>query len=95
MRKGRSILAQVVEQTNRGVNTAVCQTIIEIVGEKRVLIENHRGIITYGKEEIVIKVMNGSVLVCGSSLEIIHMTKDKLVITGIIHSISLQRRELL
>ena len=67
--------------------------IIEIAGEKRVLIENHQGVAAYGKERILVNVKYGSVCICGCNLEMMQMTKEQLVIHGRIDSVGLQRRK--
>lgn len=68
------------------------QPLVELAGDRRVLIENHLGIIAYGSCETCVKVKYGSVQICGSCLEIAKMTKQQLVITGCIDTISLHRR---
>lgn len=93
MRKEHSLWNQIKEQTLHSTDAALFQSIIEVVGDHRVLIENHSGIITYGKEKVIAQVHYGSVCICGSTLEIAHITKEQLVIHGNIQSISLHRRK--
>lgn len=69
------------------------QVLVEIAGENRVLIEHHRGVREYSRERIGVKVRYGLVLVCGSCLELRCMTKEQLVISGRIDSVTLKRRE--
>ncbi len=92
MWKGRNIWEQLEGNAPDSVS-ALSQPIVEIAGHKRVLIENHRGIICYGSETITVNVKYGSVSVCGCGLEILHMTKEHLVISGTIHTVTLHRRE--
>lgn len=68
------------------------QPIVEVVGNQRVLIENHCGIKVYSREEIVANVKFGRICVCGSALEIARMTKEQLVIRGEINGIAFHRR---
>lgn len=63
--------------------------IIEVAGSNRVLIERHCGVSEYGKCKICVKVAYGFVNVFGNNLELLRMSKEQLVITGVIHSISL------
>lgn len=63
--------------------------IIEIAGNKRVLIENHVGIVKYGAEEIKIKVRKGLICIVGTCMEIAFMSKEKLVICGQIEYVRL------
>jgi sporulation protein YqfC len=67
------------------------QPLVEIVGECRVLIENHHGVTVYGCNEICVKVRYGQLCICGAGLELSRMTKQQLVITGRIDGVSLQR----
>ena len=66
--------------------------LIEIVGDKRVLIEQHCGVTEYGCQQITVKVKNGTALVLGNGLQLALMTKEKLVICGQIEGIRLTRR---
>lgn len=68
------------------------QPIIEVAGDRRVLVENHSGVRAYNSEKILINVRFGMVCVCGCGLELIRMTKEQLVIRGRIDSVSLERR---
>jgi len=63
--------------------------IIELVGQHRVLIENHHGILCYSLSEIHIKVSYGCISVNGSDLHLIQMSKEQLVISGKIDSVQL------
>jgi sporulation protein YqfC len=65
--------------------------LIEICDNRRVLIENHRGITCYGSNEIVIKVKQGSICVCGDHLYLSKMNKTKLVVSGRITAIQIQK----
>ena len=93
MGKRRNFLEQMMEQTAFSPDTVPGQPIVEIVGERRVLIENHQGVAAYGKERILVNVKFGMICVCGCNLELMHMTKAQLVIYGRIDSIGLQRRK--
>jgi len=67
------------------------QTVVELLGDCRVLIEHHRGVTEYGTSRIQVRVKFGMVSVCGEGLELCRMTGNQLVITGRIDSISLFR----
>lgn len=69
------------------------QTVAELLGERRVLIENHGGVTEYGRERIRVRVKYGELWVCGSCLEMMKMTSSQLVITGCVDSICLKRRQ--
>lgn len=92
MGKGRQFFAHMLEQNTISPEAVPGQPIIEIAGDCRVLIENHQGVAAYGRESILVNVTFGSVCVCGCRLEMMQMTKEKLVICGRIDSVQLQRR---
>lgn len=65
--------------------------LVELAGDKRVLIENHNGVIQYGSESIRIKVKYGQICICGGSLRLSFMTKGQLIINGQIDSLQIVR----
>lgn len=67
--------------------------ILELAGDRRILIEHHFGVKEYGRERITVNMKYGQVVILGTELEILRMTKDQLVICGRVSGISLQRRE--
>jgi len=67
--------------------------LIELVGDCRVLIENHCSIIEYGKERIVIKMKFGCVEICGNGMQLSQLTKSQLVVSGRITGMQLIRRK--
>ena len=92
MENRRHFIKNVIEQSLLHPEMVPGNPIVEIAGEHRVLIENHHGVAAYGKERILVKVKFGSICISGDNLEIARMTKEQLVILGIIHSVELQRR---
>lgn len=69
------------------------QTLVEIAGESRVLIENHQGVTVYECNAIHVRVCFGELCITGSGLELMRMSKCQLVITGRIDCVALQRRK--
>lgn len=65
--------------------------VVELAGERRVLLENHRGITEYGREQIRVRVRYGQVCIRGCGLIIARMTREQLVICGRIDGIDLLR----
>lgn len=92
MGKGRFFLERLAEDTDLTMETIPGQPIVELAGDRRVLIENHQGVKAYGREKILVKVKYGYVCVCGCGLELIRMTREQLVVRGRIDSVTLQRR---
>lgn len=66
--------------------------VVELAGERRVLIERHEGVTEYSQDQICVKVKYGQVCVCGGCLELTRMTKEQLVISGRIDCVKLLRR---
>lgn len=60
--------------------------IISLSGNREVYISNHRGILSYGQEEMVILVKEYQIMIKGKALSIISYTKDDLTIQGYIRS---------
>lgn len=67
------------------------QTVVELLGDRRILIEHHRGITEYSRQRIQARVKYGVLCVCGGDLELCKMTGDQLVIMGRIDSLTLFR----
>ena len=67
------------------------KTLVEIMGDSRVLIENHGGVTCYNTKKINIKTSYGLLCISGCGLALAHMSKLQLVITGCVDCISLVR----
>lgn len=93
MKERRNILQRLADEADLSGEPLPGQPIVEIAGDRRVLIENHFGVKEYSRERIGVKVKYGVITVCGCGLELIRMTKEQLVISGRIDAVSLQRRE--
>ena len=66
--------------------------ILEIAGDRRVLIEHHSGVLEYRPEQIRIRVAYGTVCVTGCGLELMRMSHRQLLIAGRIDAVCLHRR---
>lgn len=69
------------------------QTLVEIGGERRVLVENHNGVTEYSREKIMIRVKYGLICVSGCDMEMVRMSRQQLIITGRIDGVHLIRRQ--
>ncbi len=92
MKENRNWLDRLSQGLDLPGETPPGQPIVEIAGERRVLIEHHNGIVQYGRELICVKVKYGFVRICGRGLELANMTCNQLVILGHIDSVTLYRR---
>ena len=86
-KKGLKRLSERLENANSVISEV---PIVELAGEKRVLIENHKGVMEYSTEVICVKVKFGFLCIHGQQLEFTKMTKAQLVITGKIQSVVLR-----
>ena len=68
------------------------QPVVELLGEGRVLIERHFGVCQYCSQYVSVNVGFGAVVVRGAGLELMHMSKDQLVISGKIVGIEVNRK---
>ena len=69
------------------------QFLLELLGQERILIENHKGVQEYGNEKICVRTSFGSVSICGMELRLSCLSKEKLVIIGPISQIIVSRGE--
>ena len=66
------------------------KTLIELYGNERVLIEEHRGILAYGDEEIRVGTSFGCVVIEGLELRLCCMSRSQLVIRGRIAGVRME-----
>lgn len=93
MKKDRHFLERIAEGMDLTGEPVPGCPLVEISGERRVLIENHLGITQYSREEICVKVKYGCISVCGSCLDLVCMSRERLIISGNIDQVKLGRRE--
>jgi sporulation protein YqfC len=67
-------------------------SLVEIVGGKRILVENHNGVKEYEDNRIAVLVNYGLLHIKGQNLKLRRITKDHLLIMGSIHSVEIERR---
>lgn len=93
MEAKRRIVERLIQGADLSEEALPKQEIVEIVGDHRVLIENHCGLVHYSREMICVKVRFGTLRICGSSLELARMTFEQLAVTGIIESVTIVKKE--
>lgn len=89
----RGIWEHVARQTDLEDENLPGQPIVELAGDRKVIIEGHRGIREYCRERITVGVNYGLVQICGCNLELSQMSRDSLVIRGCIDCVTVKRRE--
>ena len=60
---------------------------LTVVGKRKTLIENHRGILEYGTEYIVVSTGRGKISLTGSGMKLLAMNKSELLISGEIKTV--------
>ena len=88
----RSYWEKLRESALRQTERITGVTLIEIVGDSRVLIEHHKGVVQYDLNEICIKTTCGCAVISGAQLTLCEVMRSQLVITGKIESVSIKRR---
>lgn len=63
--------------------------LVEIADDRRVLIEHHQGVCSYTADQVTVRVRYGQVCITGCRLYIARMTREQLVVCGVIDGISL------
>ncbi|MEX0974816.1 MAG: YabP/YqfC family sporulation protein [Bacillota bacterium] len=63
---------------------------VTIIGNLGVLIQNHRGLIQYSPEKIVIGVGKGQIAILGKSLEIEEVSKEDMIVRGLLGSVQME-----
>jgi sporulation protein YqfC len=62
---------------------------VVVVGDLGVLISNHRGLIHYSPERIVVGVGRGQITISGDSLEVEEVGKEEMAVRGVIKSLEM------
>lgn len=92
MERTRNWVQRIADSADLSAEPLPGVPVVELAGDRRVLIEQHRGVTGYSREEIRVKVTYGQVCVHGRCLELKHMTREQLVISGWIDCVKLLRR---
>lgn len=94
MKQDRGMVERMMDRLDLKDEPLPLRPLIEIVDNRRVLIENHRGVTQYSTRQIGIRLRKGSVCVCGEGLQLAVMRREQLVICGCIRSIVLNGGEM-
>lgn len=93
MAQSRHWMQRIADEMDLSAEPLPGVPVVELAGERRVLIERHGGVTEYSRERICVKVRYGQVAVCGCGLELTRMTREQLVISGRIDCVQLLRRK--
>lgn len=92
MGQSRNWLQRLTDSVDLEGEPMPMQPLVELAGDGRVLIEHHQGVVQYSGEKIRVKVRYGTVAISGRGLELRHMSRAQLSISGRIDCVSLERR---
>ena len=67
--------------------------LLELLGQGRILIENHQGVQEYANEKICVRTSFGSVSIFGRELHLSCLSRERLVIVGPVSQITVSREE--
>ena len=65
------------------------RTLLEMLGKNRIVMEYHKGICSYGPEEICVRTSYGHIRILGRELNLCCMRREQLCIIGTIESLEL------
>lgn len=91
MRKNAGILDKFALATDLPGESAPGQPLVEIFGDRRVLLENHCGVTKYSETSICVKVRYGQIQISGCDLRLMRMTRQQIIVCGKIDAVALFR----
>ena len=91
MKQKRSLVDKILDSMPLEEESSPLQSVLELCGDGRLLIENHFGVSEYTMERICVRVRFGQIVICGSNLMLRRMQGQVLVIMGRIEQICVKR----
>ena len=92
MKRGEGWIYRFTDRMNLPAESIPGVPLVEICGDRRVLIENHMGVTQYTRNLICVKVSYGILSVQGKQLELARMNRDQLVICGRVDCVRLHAK---
>ena len=87
-----NLINRIVERIDLPGERLPMQTLVELCGDSRVLIEHYSGICEYCTDKISVNVRYGTLCVFGDGLQLRRMSGCQLVISGKIEKIAVVRK---
>ncbi len=81
----KSRLAEKLEITK---NILTDEPVVEFYGRSNLRIENHKGIIMYSSDKIIVKTSMGIITVAGKNLTISSIVTEEMIISGSVDSVA-------
>ena len=92
MKRSHKLLENMLEAVSLDTDLQPKIPVLELAGDRRILIENHRSVIHYTHDKIMVQMDYGHVCVTGCGLKLAKLGKEQVVITGRVDEIVLCRR---
>lgn len=92
MKRRTGWIERLAAQTDMNDELFPAQPLVELLGDRRVLVEHHCGVTLYAPDEICVRMKYGVLQICGCSLELTQMTNQQLVVSGRVDGIKILRR---
>lgn len=92
MQRNKQFIQRIADAADLGAEPLPGIPVIEIAGDRRIIVEGHRGVAAYSRTKICVRLSYGCASVCGQDLELNCMTRDQLVISGRIDCVQIERR---
>ena len=88
-RTPRNLVVKASEWLNLPAEATAGLARVDIVGNRRVSVENHRGVGAFGPEYMELLTRDGAIRVRGQALKLVVMNQQELVVSGQIRSVEL------
>lgn len=82
LKKLDNIASDIAERLELPEDALLGAAKLTVTAGRRVLIENHKGILEYGDARIVIGTMKRKICISGSDLRLVAMSRSELLISG-------------
>ena len=87
--KQTKVLRYFTESAGLHMEALANMPLLELCGEDRILVENHKCVVGYTDEEIIIRVNFGLIQISGDDMKITCVNREQVVIGGNIRNITL------
>lgn len=91
MEKRRPMLELMVEAADLPAEMMPGMPLVELCGDRKVLVENHRGVREYSPERISVRLTKGSLIIRGRKLNLEKMQAQTLIVTGTVEGLDFER----
>lgn len=91
MEKRRPMLELMAEAADLPTEMIPGMPLVELCGDRKVLVENHRGVREYCPERISVRLTKGSLIIRGRNLNLEKMQAKTLIVTGTVEGLDFER----